>query len=371
MMAEIYPLEAESWNAAIATLPGAHFLQTWEWGQVKSHFGWQPIPKIWRDERGELVAAALVLQRALPIRGLAAHLRLLYVPKGPLLDWQDAALRKRVLADLAALARQQGAFFIKIDPDVRAGVGYPGQLGVQEDPTGKQVMCDLMEWGWHFSGEQIQFPNTVLLDLRPDLETLLTRMKQKTRYNIRLAERKGVIVRQGALEDLKLLYQMYAETAVRDGFAIRDEDYYLDLWATFIRAGLAEPLVAEVNQEPAAAVVIFRFADGAWYMNGMSSPTHREKMPNHLLQWEALRRAKLAGAATYDLWGAPDVFDESDALWGVYRFKEGFGGEVVRHIGAWDLPVRPRMYQLYTQILPRILDWMRRRGKDRIRRLVG
>jgi lipid II:glycine glycyltransferase (peptidoglycan interpeptide bridge formation enzyme) len=106
-------------------------------------------------------------------------------------------------------------------------------------------------------------------------------------------------------------------------------------------------------------------------MNGMSRLAHREKMPNYLLQWEALQRAKAAGAETYDLWGAPDVFDESDSLWGVYRFKEGFSGEVVRHIGAWDLPVNLNMYRLYTQILPRLLNWMRWRGQERTRRLVG
>ncbi len=371
MIADFNPAQAGRWNVTIANLPSAHFLQTWEWGQVKAHFGWQPIPKIWRDERGEVVAAALVLQRVLPIRGLAARLSLIYVPKGPLLDWQDAGLRQRVLSDLADLARQRGAIFIKIDPDVRAGLGYPGQPGAQEDPTGTQVVCNLAQLGWRFSDEQIQFRNTVLLDLKPDLETLLAKMKPKTRYNIRLAERKGVSVRPGTLDDLKILYRMYAETAIRDGFVIRGENYYLDLWATFIQAGLAEPLVAEVDNQPAAAVVIFRFAGGAWYMNGMSRPAHREKMPNHLLQWEAMRRAKAAGATIYDLWGAPDIFAESDSLWGVYRFKEGFGGEVVCHIGAWDLPVRPVMYRLYAQILPRILDWMRRRGKDRTRRLVG
>jgi peptidoglycan pentaglycine glycine transferase (the first glycine) len=371
MMSDFHTVEAQDWNAIIAALPAAHFLQTWEWGQVKSHFGWQPIPKVWRDESGKVVAAALILQRVLPIRGLAARLRLLYVPKGPLLDWQDADLRKRVLADLAHLARRQGAIFLKIDPDVCAGVGYPDQPGARQDPTGVEVIRDLSKAGWRFSDEQIQFCNTVLLDLKPDLVTLLARMKQKTRYNIRLAERKGVSVRQGTLDDLKLLYRMYAETAHRDGFVIRDDNYYLELWTTFIRAGFAEPLVAEVDHSPAAALVIFRFAGSAWYFNGMSFPDHREKMPNHLLQWEALRRAKAAGAATYDFWGAPDLFDESDPLWGVYRFKEGFGGEVVRHIGAWDLPVHLMRYQLYTQILPRILDWMRRRGKNRTRRMVG
>jgi peptidoglycan pentaglycine glycine transferase (the first glycine) len=371
IIADFHPAQAGSWNATIAALPGAHFLQTWEWGQVKSHFGWHPLPKIWRNEHGEPVAAALVLQRTLPIRGMAARLSLLYVPKGPLLNWQDADLRQRVLSDLEILARQRGAIFIKIDPDVCVGTGYPGQPGSLEDATGTQVVCNLAQLGWHFSDEQIQFRNTVLIDLKPDLDTLLAKMKQKTRYNIRLAERKDVSVRPGRLDDLKLLYRMYVETADRDGFVIRDERYYLDLWTTFIRAGLAEPLIAEVDHEPAAAVVIFRFGGGAWYMNGMSRPAHREKMPNYLLQWEALRRAKAAGADTYDMWGAPDVFDESDSLWGVYRFKEGFPGEVVRHIGAWDLAVRPVMYRLYTQILPRLLDWMRQRGKERTRRLVG
>jgi len=371
MITEFDPAQASDWNATIAQLPGAHFLQTWEWGQVKSHFGWQPVPKIWRDESGKPVAAALILRRVLPIRGLAARLQLLYVPKGPLLDWQNVGLRQQVLADLAALAHRQGAIFIKIDPDVPLGLGYPVEPGSQEDPTGKAVTRDLTQAGWRYSEEQIQFQNTVLLDLKPDLTVLLGRMKQKTRYNIRLAERKGVAVRLGRLDDLGMLYRMYAETANRDGFVIRDEAYYRKLWTTFIQAGLAEALVAEVDNVPAAGVIIFRFAGGAWYMNGMSRPAHREKMPNHLLQWEAIQRAKAAGAIQYDFWGAPDVLDESDSLWGVYRFKEGFSGEVVRHIGAWDLPVRPVWYRCYTQILPRILDWMRRGGKERTRRLVG
>jgi lipid II:glycine glycyltransferase (peptidoglycan interpeptide bridge formation enzyme) len=120
-----------------------------------------------------------------------------------------------------------------------------------------------------------------------------------------------------------------------------------------------------------AGVVIFRFAGRAWYMQGMSGLAHREKMPNYLLQWEAIHRAKAAGCRIYDLWGAPDEFSEHDSMWGVYRFKEGLGGQVVRHIGAWDLPVQPLAYKIYTQTLPRLLDVMRRKGKQRTRRLVA
>jgi peptidoglycan pentaglycine glycine transferase (the first glycine) len=360
---------AERWNMEIAALPGAHILQTWQWGQVKARNGWQILPLSWRGEAGKLEAAALVLRRALPIRGLSARLRVMYVPKGPLLDWSNQELRRQVLSDLAGLARKQGAIFIKIDPDLLLGTGIPGADAV-EYATGALVSGELQALGWRFSHEQVQFPNTVLINLRPDLEMLLANMKQKSRYNVRLAERKGVKVRTAQPEDLLVLFQMYAETSVRDGFVIREEAYYLDLWNTFMRAGMAEPLIAEVAGEPVAGVVIFRFAHTAWYLNGMSRAQHREKMPSSLLQWEAMRRAKAAGCTTYDLWGAPDVFDESDPMWGVFRFKEGLGGYVARTLGAWDLPVSPSWYKLYTQVLPRILDWMRQRGRERTQRLT-
>ena len=106
-------------------------------------------------------------------------------------------------------------------------------------------------------------------------------------------------------------------------------------------------------------------------MYGMSGEAHREKMPSYLLQWQAIRWAKDAGCRIYDLWGAPNVFEPQDPMWGVYRFKKGLGGEVVRYIGAWDLPLRPRLYWLYTVLLPRILDILRWRGKRRTREIAG
>jgi lipid II:glycine glycyltransferase (peptidoglycan interpeptide bridge formation enzyme) len=105
-------------------------------------------------------------------------------------------------------------------------------------------------------------------------------------------------------------------------------------------------------------------------MHGMSRAVHRNKMPTYLLQWEAMKYAKAKGCTIYDLWGAPEVFDESDSMWGVFRFKRGLGGEVLRTIGAYDLPIRPYYYKLYTQVLPRILDLMRRRGKTQVKEAV-
>lgn len=361
----------ETWNQLIAPLPGAHVLQTWEWALVKSRYGWQPLPLVWQGRNGETLAAGMALMRSVRIAGLESGLRILYLPKGPLLDWQDTSLRRQVLSDIAEQARLKRAIFVKIDPDVPVGFGFAGQEGSLEAALGQEVQAELSESGWRLSEEQIQFRNTVTIDLSKDDETLLAQMKQKTRYNIRLAERKGVTVRVAEAGETGLLYRMYAETADRDGFVIREQAYYETLWHLFFRNQLAEALIAEAEGTPLAALVIFYFAGQAWYMHGMSTQAQREKMPNYLLQWEAIRRLRRLGIGTYDLWGAPDDFIESDPMWGVFRFKEGLGGQVVRHLGAWDLPLRPVSYRLYVHILPRVLSVMRRRGIERTHRLVG
>jgi peptidoglycan pentaglycine glycine transferase (the first glycine) len=354
--------QVSNWNKIIADLPSPHLLQTWEWAQLKSRYGWQAWPMIWRDVNREVEAAALALARSLPVRGLSTRLQLLYVPKGPLLDWSDTVLVRRVLDDLGRLARAQHGIFIKIDPDVVVASGMPGSPYEKISHPAVDLRKELLGRGWRYSDEQVQFKNTVMIDLTPDEETLLAQMKQKTRYNIHLAERKGVQVRKAERQDLDMLYRMYAETSVRDGFVIRSQEYYEDLWRTFLKAGLAEALIAEVEGQPVAALWLFLFERRGWYLFGMSTDAHRDKMPNYILQWEAIRRAKAAGCTMYDLWGAPDEFDESDPLWGVYRFKEGFGGQVVRHLGAYDLPVRPTLYTAYTRLLPRLLSLMRKRG---------
>jgi lipid II:glycine glycyltransferase (peptidoglycan interpeptide bridge formation enzyme) len=359
------------WNEKIKALPGTHALQAWQWGQVKSRFGWQPHHLLWRNENAEIVAAALVLQRRMDPAGLPAGISVLYAPRGPLLDWSDSELVKQVLDDLQDFAKQKKTIFVKIDPDLPLGYGIPGDESEESNPVGNAVKQDLKARGWLFSKEQIQFKNTVVVDLTDDPDTMLMRMKSKTRYNIRLAERRGVSVRTGDAADIDLLYKMYAHTAVRDDFLIRGKDYYKSVWKRFFTDGLAAPLIAEVDGSPVGAVVIFRFGGRAWYIHGMSLDDHREKMFNYRLQWEAMLHSKQAGCYEYDMWGAPDTFDESDPLWGVYRFKDGFGGQVLRTLGAWDYPVRPFLYPLYARVLPRILGWMRQRGKKDTKRSLS
>ena len=332
--------DSTHWNTTLTALSYRHVLQSWEWGQFKSRWGWSP--RYFTNE--EDTAAALVLRRTFsPLK-----LNILYVPKGPAMDYANGALVDEALGELVAVARRDRAIFIKIDPDL---------------PQADHAL--LLDRGWRPSAEQIQFRNTMLIDLTRSEDELLAALKPKTRYNVRLAQKKGVVVRSGELADLDLLYWLYAETAQRDGFIIRPIDYYRDAWGYFIRSDLAHPLIASVDQEPVAGLILFHFADRAWYMYGMSSNLHREKMPNHLLQWEALRWAKAQGCAVYDLWGAPDELNESDSMWGVYKFKEGLGAEFAAHVGAYDFVVSRLGYWLYTQAMPRILNIMRRRHRER------
>jgi lipid II:glycine glycyltransferase (peptidoglycan interpeptide bridge formation enzyme) len=356
------------WNDLIVDLPGAHALQTWQWGQVKAQVGWRAHPLVWRDGEDVIQAAALVLQRSIHFGGIKFKMSVMYVPRGPMLDWSDTDLVTQVLDDLQGFARRAGAIFLKIDPALPLGFGVPETDDEQANPTGLAVRQDLIQRGWRFSDEQIQFRNTVMLDLHEDEDAMLVRMKSKTRYNIRLAGRRGVTVRIGGVDDIDLLYQMYAHTSIRDDFLIRSRDYYTLVWRSFFEAGLAEPLIAEVEGEAVGAVVIFHFGKQAWYIHGMSLDAHRKKMFTYSLQWEAMLRAKAAGCTEYDLWGAPDKFTKDDPMWGVFRFKDGFGGQVVRTLGAWDYPVRPGIYKLYSQVLPRILNVMRRRGKSETKR---
>jgi len=373
------------WNSLIYKLPHPHFLQSYEWAQVKSKYGWKPIYLVWSDKSyrsytadhldqldhldySTICAACLVLKRT-----AASRFSILYAPKGPLLDWSNESLRNRVLDDLQSFARKQSAIFLKMDPDVVLGTGIPQSEDAREDNGGKAVMSELKRRGWCYSLDQIQFKNTVLIDLPASEDEMLAGMKQKTRYNIRLAEKKGVTVRVGTKADLPLLYKMYAETSVRDGFVIRNEEYYQTVWQTFMQSSEphAEPLIAEVNGEAVAAIFVFYFFKRAYYVYGMSCNLHREKMPTYLLQWEAMKRAKLRGCLVYDLWGAPDEFNESDSMWGVFRFKEGLGGEVVRTLGAWDYAPNLFWYKIYSEIIPRVLDVMRSRGKQKTKQVIG
>ncbi len=352
--------ERAAWNEALRALPGAHILQTWEWGAFKQReTGWTPDRLAWRDGSGAVVAAASVLTRR------AGPLRVMYVPKGPALDHTDLDTVRAVLDTLEDMARRRRAVWLKIDPDIVAGTGIPGggdpDRPPQDDPAGRAVLELLRARGWRFSASQVQFRNTITLDLTQPEEAILAGMSQGTRRKVRMGPKKGVTVRVAAGEDdLRTLYALYTVTGERQGFLVRPAAYYREAWTRFIEAGLATAFLAEWEGQPLAGLVLFHFGPKAWYFYGMSSSDERQRMPTYLLQWEAMRWAKAHGYPVYDFWGAPDTFSEDDPMWGVYRFKDGFGGTVIRHIGAWDYAPSPALYWAYERLMPRVLGAMRR-----------
>lgn len=331
-----------AWDSALLAIPGTHVLQSWEWGEIKTRHGWAAQRLLFARD-GSVCAAAQVLRRPVP----RTPFGVLYVPKGPALNYEDVPILAEVLAALEQVARQQRAIFIKVDPDIEVATPDAGVLAKR---------------GWQISQEQIQFRNTVTLDLARTPEEILASMKPKWRYNIRLAERKRVRVAEGGLDNLRVFYDMYAETSARDGFLIRQFSYYQDVWSTMIRGGLAQLLLAQVGDETAAGLILFRLGSRAWYFYGASRSTHRELMPNHLLQWEAMRWAQAHGCTEYDFWGAPDVLEERAPMYGVFKFKMGFGGKFVERIPAHDFVVNPVLYWLYAVARPRYLA--RLRGKQ-------
>lgn len=343
------------WQKILSTLPTPHVLQSWEWGEIKGQTEWVAERFVVRN--GDKGGAAFQFLSRQPLPGLP--LRIGYVPKGPVVDWQDIDTAEATLAQIEVYARRRNCLFVKIDPDLRA-----------DTTVGRILLHTLERRGWRFSDDQIQFKNTAFSDLTVGEDALLETLKSKWRYNVRLAERRGIQIRQGTVADLPAFYKLYAETGQRDGFLIRPFSYYRTTWETFLAAQAEQDnpaggalLLAEhaEEQEPVAGLFLFRYGQRTWYFYGASSERRRRDMPNYLLQWEALRWSMAQGCTVYDWWGAPtDLEDSADQMQGVWQFKQGFGAVFQPHIGAWDFPVMPALYQAYRELFPMALDLVRK-----------
>jgi lipid II:glycine glycyltransferase (peptidoglycan interpeptide bridge formation enzyme) len=347
--------DEHAWNQQLSALPYAHILQSWQWGEFKRDTtGWNPRRLAFYRGDHLLAMASIGIRRIGPFA-------VIYAPKGIALDYHNTATVDAVLTALERFARRHGAIWLKIDPDLPAATGVPTEPDDAPNPIGQTTIALLQRRGWRYSSDQVQFRNTITIDLTLSEDDLLAAMSQNTRRKVRTAEKKGVTVRHGTIADLPILYELYRMTGERDQFLIRPLAYYLKEWRWLIEQGLAQPLIAEVDGIPIAHVILFHFGRKCWYFYGASANDHREKMPNYLLQWEAIRWAKAQGYTTYDLWGAPNEFHEGDSMWGVYEFKRGFRGTVTRYIGAWDYAPFPPLYRLYTEMMPRVIAWMRQR----------
>jgi peptidoglycan pentaglycine glycine transferase (the first glycine) len=335
------------WDAFVAAHAHGSILQTTSWSRLKGRFGWTPR-RIWVRRENQLVAGAQVLFRSAAL----GMVHIGYIPHGPLVDWHDDEQVAVLLNQLDFAAYEHRAGLMKIEP----------MLWQEEMPSQEwQALCD--RHGLIAPGDTIQPPRTMVVDLRPGEEQILQGMKQKTRYNVRLAERKGVVVRQGTAGDLPIFNGLMEITAERDSFGVHQPDYYRTAYELFAPDNAAL-FLAEYQGTPLAAIMVFSHGSRAAYFYGASSNEQRQRMPAYALQWEAMRWAKARGCTEYDLWGVPDYPEEqleaaftgrSDGLWGVYRFKRGFGGELMRTVGSAD--------RVYSRLLYRLYQWRRGRGE--------
>lgn len=322
-------LSAPEWDSFLQTAPSAHLLQTSAWGDFKAKFGWQ-VERVVVGQSG-----AQVLFRRLPL-----GLSFAYIAKGPVgPDWLS------LWPEIDRVCRKKRAVLLKVEPDAwqaeaaALSARFPGFTG----------------------GEPVQPRRTVLISLEGSEADWLARMKQKTRYNIRLAEKKDVTVRLS--EDVDAFYRLMEVTGTRDGFGVHSRAYFQEAFNHFHPLGMCALLMAEYEGRPLAGLMAFARGERAWYFYGASNEEERNRMPTYLLQWEAMRWARSLGCTEYDLWGVPDEDEETleanfnsraDGLWGVYRFKRGFGGVLMRSAGAWDRAYLPLIYPLYRW-------WARRR----------
>ncbi len=338
--AAVFP--AARWDAFVEQHAYGHLLQTSKWGELKSQHGWQYVRSTVVNAEAELIGGSIILFRRLPF-GLGM---LAYVPRGPVVNWDNRDTAAAVIKIAAKTAHSRGAIGLIVEPELL------------DTPSDRRTLagCGLFPLDLHVQPRRTIWVN---LDVEEEVD-ILSSMKQKTRYNIGLARRKGVTVREGGSNDIAAFYSLSQTTAERNAFSIYPESYYRSFLNLFgpLNADRARLLIAEHNRRTLAGLVVVAFGQRATYLYGASSNEDRELMPTYLLQWEAMRWARERGCRTYDLWGVPDedeatleanFKDRNDGLWGVYRFKRGFGGQIVRHIGAWGQVFSPARWWLYQQ----------------------
>ena len=343
---------ASDWDAFLLNYPEAHLMQTSAWGELKSAFGWDAAYFVLEDRESTTSSlGALVLFRRLPM-----GLTLAYIPKGPVGSGETGGefpAWEALWPEVDALCRKRKAVFLKVEPDLWETSDIsriPDYTSDSHPPIASRFSAT----GFRLSEQNIQPSRTILVDLTGDEEDVLARMKQKTRYNIRLALKKGVVTYSSS--ELDSFYQLMLVTGKRDTFGVHSLEYYRKAFELFQPRSECALMMAAYQGEPIAGIMVFAHGKRAWYFYGASSDEHRERMSTYLLQWEGMRWARARGCNSYDLWGVPDAEEStleehfphrSEGLWGVYRFKRGFGGQLRRSVGSFDRVYYPILYAFY------------------------
>lgn len=333
------------WNA-FAAANGGGFLQSWEWAAFQESLG-RSVFRFRLDESkisgsqggsSDVAAQCTVIEHALPMGK-----KYLYVPMGPIVRLDgDAASRYAACARaLADVMSRTGGVFTRIEPpySVASRTLSPG---------------DLSSRGFRYHGS-VQPKHSNVVALTKDEDTLLKEMHPKTRYNIRLSEKKGVTVRVADpdryAEDMARFWSLLEETSSRDGFHTHERKYYetmLNVLSASTDGGLRVKLyLAEHEGDTLAGALVAEFGDTVTYLHGASATNKRALMAPHALHWRIIMDAKANGFAKYDLWGVAPTDEGAHSWQGITRFKRGFGGDRVEYLGAWDLPSKGVWYTLY------------------------
>jgi len=321
------------------------FLQSRFWADFKALADWSYYRYDVSIDEGASNAAPFAL--SVLERGLGAGLRFAYVPHGPETGSVSGdADRVALLVALAEALRtrvSRSCLFIRFDPawyiaESETAAATPPERPVFSEPLRK--------------ASDVQPPDSVVLDVARSDDEILAGMKPKWRYNVRLAEKKGVTVASEGAAAIADFYALYETTSARDHIAIHPMSYYERLFG-LKAASPDEPKadirlwIARYDGKALAGIITAFYGKEATYLYGASSDEHRNLMPAYALQWAAIRAAREAGCETYDFYGIPPVDDPNHAMSGLYRFKTGFGGEIRHYAGTWDYVLRPAAYAAF------------------------
>lgn len=324
----------ETWDAFLVGHPAGHLTQSRAWACVKRDLGWTPY-FLRLEEEGKICAAALILQRKVP----GIWLSLLNMPRGPALDWGRSDITEVFSSALRQIAHDHCAFLVQTDP------------AASEDRA--DIHEGLTRMGFRREQKQGRFrilqPAHVMripVDRYGGPERLLAALPHKTRYNIKLAERKGVrVVPRTDHDAVRVFHRLLWDSGRRKGFPVRGFRFHETIWRHCVQAGFGEYLFAEHQGQILAAIQVLRFGPRAWYMYGASIAENRNLMAPYLLQWAGITRSWAFGCRCYDMRGVHSANPRpEDPDYGVYDFKRKFNAEMVNFLGEYDMVVRPRAY---------------------------
>lgn len=329
--------EIGDWDKLILANPdGGHIYQSKEWVSAKEYNGWEPVYCIY--EATAYLVAFVLLRKSASILGT-----IYYCSKGP-------GFFSGFVAD-----KDSRAHFMEFTNDLRSFIQQHDNLAILakiEPELANDTSIDFEKLGLKKARADLQFKATIFVDLTGNEEKIINSFKQKTRYNIRLAERKDVKIEYRDMDDsgVDLMYGLMQSTQKRAGFFLRPKDYFSNYWRALARAGMGQLIVATHEGDVLGGVFVTIFGDKAYYKDGGSYETKRNLMAPYLLQWEAIKWAKNKGANSYDMVAVPpksDLNDTKHMQYGLYLFKRGFNEEVTEFVGCWDLPINHNKFRIW------------------------